>query len=76
MLGSNYNPKVVDALIVKGFDTIEFGLKIENYESSLRPHLDVFKNLKEEAQESDRTDNFYKQRCINRSQDWKAPISL
>ncbi|MGD8191847.1 replication initiation factor [Brevibacillus ginsengisoli] len=39
-------------MILKGFDTIEFGLKIENYESNLRPHLDVLKKLKEEAQES------------------------
>jgi hypothetical protein len=49
---SNYNPKVVEHLILKGFDTLEFGLKVESYESSLRSHLDIFKKLKEEAQET------------------------
>ncbi len=48
---SNYNEKVVESLILKGFDTLEFGLNVENYESSLRPHLDIFKKFKDEAQE-------------------------
>ncbi|HZG18046.1 MAG TPA: replication initiation factor [Candidatus Bathyarchaeia archaeon] len=39
-------------MILKGFDTLEFGLKIESYESALRPYLDKFKKLKEEAHES------------------------
>lgn len=43
---------MVESLIVKGFDTLEFGLNVENYESSLRPHLEIFKNLKEQAHET------------------------
>ncbi|MED4782697.1 replication initiation factor [Brevibacillus choshinensis] len=39
-------------MILKGFDTLEFGLKVENYESSLRPYLDLFQELKVEAQET------------------------
>jgi hypothetical protein len=52
MLGSNYNEKVVDALILKGFDTLEFGLKVESYETNLRPFLETLKKLKVEAQET------------------------
>lgn len=39
-------------MIVKGFDTLEFGLNIDSYELSLRPFLEKFKQLKENAQET------------------------
>lgn len=39
-------------LIIKGIDTLEFGLDIKNYLDSIKPLLDKFKIIKEEAQKS------------------------
>jgi len=37
-------------LIIRGIDTLEYGLDIEDYEEALRPLLERFKLLKEEGQ--------------------------
>ncbi len=38
-------------MIIKGIDTLEFGLDIEDYLDSFETYLDTFKKLKEEGQE-------------------------
>lgn len=37
-------------MLFKGFDTLIFGIKVDNYELAFRDHLNVFKELKEKAQ--------------------------
>lgn len=39
-------------MILRGFDTLVFGVNIENYDSVFREHLDRFKELKAIAQET------------------------
>ncbi|WP_411503395.1 replication initiation factor [Brevibacillus centrosporus] len=39
-------------MILRGFDTIVFGINIENYDSVFRKHLDRFKEMKAIAQET------------------------
>jgi hypothetical protein len=52
MLGANYSGSEVNALILKGIDTIEFGLDVDDYLSTFKPCLELFKSMKEAAQVS------------------------
>lgn len=50
MLGAKYNRRRPRALLLKGFDTIEFGLDFESYDSSFELFLLDFRKHKEFAQ--------------------------
>ena len=41
-------------MIIRGVDTLEFGLDIENYELCMRPFLNELKELKEAGQQTSR----------------------
>ncbi|WP_246314782.1 replication initiation factor domain-containing protein [Paenibacillus foliorum] len=50
MLGAKYNRRRLRALLLKGFDTLEFGLDFENYNSSFESFILEFRKLKDFAQ--------------------------
>ncbi|MCR8963938.1 replication initiation factor [Brevibacillus halotolerans] len=52
MPGANYSKNEVKPLILKGIDTLEFGLDVEDYLPTFNSYLDYFKKLKEAAQTS------------------------
>jgi hypothetical protein len=52
MLGCNYKDKEVKPLKIKGIDTLEFGIDIENYLVAMRPLLAKFKELKDISQQN------------------------
>ncbi|MEW6182272.1 MAG: replication initiation factor [Bacillota bacterium] len=52
MLGANYIQEGVKALLIRGIDTLIFGLDIENYKGELGYILKKFDALKEEAQKT------------------------
>lgn len=54
MLGANYSINGVKVLLLRGIDTLEFGLDINNYLNGFKPFLELFKALKEIAQEENK----------------------